>query len=206
MLFTSKNEATRAMLDAADAGIGATDPQGPARQRLADMRDFYDFLSRELQALVDRSVVRLRALVLLPSRDLAVQVFDEFRRYSGAVGIKVGLVTGQRDFAQEQREIVGRAGARGCQPVVTPAQPGAPWAAAARADAGSGGRDTPGWLRTTTNELSARAKTWLGLGLGSALGLGLGSGLSARAKTAACSTSSARKAACSRLGLRLCQP
>lgn len=54
VLFTSKNEATRAMLDAANAGIEATDPQGLARERLADMRDFYDFLASELQALVDR--------------------------------------------------------------------------------------------------------------------------------------------------------
>ena len=54
MLFTSKNETMREMLEAADAGIGATDEHGPARRRLAEMRDFYGFLMAEIPALVDR--------------------------------------------------------------------------------------------------------------------------------------------------------
>lgn len=54
VLFTSKNETMRAMLEAADAGIGATDARGPARQRIAEMRDFYSFLMAEIPALLDR--------------------------------------------------------------------------------------------------------------------------------------------------------
>lgn len=54
VLFTSKNETMREMLEAADAGIGATDEHGPARRRLAEMRDFYGFLMAEIPALVDR--------------------------------------------------------------------------------------------------------------------------------------------------------
>lgn len=54
VLFTSKNETMRAMLEAADKGIDATDDQGLARQRLAEMRDFYGFLMAEIPALLDR--------------------------------------------------------------------------------------------------------------------------------------------------------
>ena len=54
VLFTSKNETMRAMLEAADAGLEATDEQGPARERLAEMRDFYGFLMAEIPALLDR--------------------------------------------------------------------------------------------------------------------------------------------------------
>ncbi|CAA0109312.1 HTH-type transcriptional regulator MmpR5 [Mycolicibacterium vanbaalenii] len=54
VLFTSKNETMRAMLEAADAGLKATEEQGPARERLAEMRDFYGFLMAEIPALLDR--------------------------------------------------------------------------------------------------------------------------------------------------------
>lgn len=54
LLFTSKNETLQVMLDAANAGIVATDERGPARQRLAQMRDFYGFLMAEIPALLDR--------------------------------------------------------------------------------------------------------------------------------------------------------
>lgn len=54
VLFTSKNETLRVMLDAADAGMAATAAKGPARQRLAQMRDFYGFLMAEMPALLER--------------------------------------------------------------------------------------------------------------------------------------------------------
>lgn len=54
ILFTSKNETMAAMQAAADAGIAATDSDSPARQRLAQMRDFYAFLMAELPAVLDR--------------------------------------------------------------------------------------------------------------------------------------------------------
>ncbi|WP_370329678.1 GbsR/MarR family transcriptional regulator [Mycolicibacterium hippocampi] len=54
VLFTSKNETMRAMLEAADAGFEATDDGGLARERLAEMRDFYGFLMAEIPALLDR--------------------------------------------------------------------------------------------------------------------------------------------------------
>jgi len=45
--------------------------------------------------------------VLLPGRDLATQVFEVFHTYAEAVGLKVGLATGQSDFLEEQKILVG---------------------------------------------------------------------------------------------------
>ncbi|WP_135459877.1 MarR family transcriptional regulator [Mycobacterium sp. DL99] len=54
VLFTSQNETIAAMQAAADAGITATDRNGPAHHRLTQMRDFYAFLMAEIPTLLDR--------------------------------------------------------------------------------------------------------------------------------------------------------
>ncbi|CAN0105308.1 unnamed protein product, partial [Laminaria digitata] len=60
------------------------------------------FVLGVLQALIRRRVARLRALVLLPSRDLAMQVHAVFERYSRGTGLRVGLAIGQTNFLEEQ--------------------------------------------------------------------------------------------------------
>jgi ATP-dependent RNA helicase DDX51/DBP6 len=45
---------------------------------------------------------RLRALVVLPSRDLATQVYNVFKSYVAGSLLKVGLAIGQSDFLSEQ--------------------------------------------------------------------------------------------------------
>ena len=52
-------------------------------------------------------VRRLRALAVLPSRDLAMQVHAEFNRFAPAVGVRVGLAVGATSLAVEQRALVG---------------------------------------------------------------------------------------------------
>ena len=52
--YTNQNEVTTAVLKAAEAGIAATDDGGLARQRLTQMRDFYNFLLEEIPAVLDR--------------------------------------------------------------------------------------------------------------------------------------------------------
>ena len=59
-----------------------------------------------LNALALRVVRRLRALVVLPSRDLAAQVYQVFERYAQGSDLKIGLAIGQSDFLQEQRSLV----------------------------------------------------------------------------------------------------
>jgi hypothetical protein len=54
VLFTSQNETIRAMQDAAAAGLAVTDRKSPARQRLTNMRDFYDFLMTAMPDLLQR--------------------------------------------------------------------------------------------------------------------------------------------------------
>ncbi|MEV4249125.1 helix-turn-helix domain-containing protein [Streptosporangium canum] len=53
-LFTSQNTVIQAMIQAAAAGIAATDEGDPARQRLTQMHAFYEFLLGELPALLRR--------------------------------------------------------------------------------------------------------------------------------------------------------
>jgi DNA-binding transcriptional regulator GbsR (MarR family) len=52
--YTNQNEVTSAVLKAAEAGIAATDEGSLARQRLTQMRDFYNFLFEEIPAVLDR--------------------------------------------------------------------------------------------------------------------------------------------------------
>lgn len=53
-LFTSQNTVIQAMMQAAAAGIAATESGDPAHQRLTQMRNFYAFLLGELPALLHR--------------------------------------------------------------------------------------------------------------------------------------------------------
>ncbi|EFG73674.1 sugar-specific transcriptional regulator, TrmB family [Mycobacterium parascrofulaceum ATCC BAA-614] len=53
-LFTNQNVVIGAMQAAAEAGIAATEPDSPARQRLTRMRDFYAFMLDEIPALLER--------------------------------------------------------------------------------------------------------------------------------------------------------
>ncbi|CAM9790880.1 unnamed protein product [Scytosiphon promiscuus] len=76
------------------------------------------FVLGVLQALIRRRVVRLRALVLLPSRDLAMQVHTVFKRYAEGTGLKVGLAIGQTNFLEEQLALVGAVALAG-NPVAT---------------------------------------------------------------------------------------
>lgn len=54
VLFTNQNETLAAMRHAAAAGLAVAERGSPARQRLADMRDFYEFLIAEIPDLLAR--------------------------------------------------------------------------------------------------------------------------------------------------------
>ncbi|SCG68953.1 GbsR/MarR family transcriptional regulator [Micromonospora halophytica] len=53
-LMSNQNAVVTVMRDAAEQGIAATGPDSPAGRRLAEMRDFYDYLWREMPALIER--------------------------------------------------------------------------------------------------------------------------------------------------------
>ncbi|MDG4791125.1 MarR family transcriptional regulator [Micromonospora sp. WMMD1102] len=53
-LFSTQNTVTLTMLRAAEAGIRATASDDPAHQRLIQMRDFHEFMLREIPSLLRR--------------------------------------------------------------------------------------------------------------------------------------------------------
>jgi DNA-binding transcriptional regulator GbsR (MarR family) len=54
VLYTNQNEVLAAMQKAAEAGVAATASKSLARQRLNQMREFYDFILAEMPSLLDR--------------------------------------------------------------------------------------------------------------------------------------------------------
>ncbi|KAF9520837.1 hypothetical protein BS47DRAFT_1370315 [Hydnum rufescens UP504] len=65
-----------------------------------------------LEVLSSRIVTRLRALVVLPTRDLVSQVRETFDVVCKGRGLKIGIATGQHSFAQEQAQLVGESSHR----------------------------------------------------------------------------------------------
>lgn len=61
-----------------------------------------------VQILASRSIKCLRALVVLPTRDLALQVKEVFASIAPAVGLSVGLAVGQSSIADEISALIKR--------------------------------------------------------------------------------------------------
>ncbi|XP_071517210.1 uncharacterized protein Dbp73D [Panulirus ornatus] len=59
-----------------------------------------------IQALKGRTVPRIRALVLLPVQELALQVYKVFKTYLRGSYLKVGIAVGQATFQKEQASLV----------------------------------------------------------------------------------------------------
>ncbi|XP_036077164.1 ATP-dependent RNA helicase DDX51 isoform X1 [Rousettus aegyptiacus] len=64
------------------------------------------FVIPVVQALLQRAVCRVRALVVLPTKELAQQVSKVFNLYTDATPLRVALVTGQKSLAKEQESLV----------------------------------------------------------------------------------------------------
>ncbi|KAI0749568.1 DEAD-domain-containing protein [Daedaleopsis nitida] len=63
-----------------------------------------------IEVLSSRVVTRLRALVVLPTRDLVIQVRETFEALAKGRGLKIGTATGQHSFAHEQTQLVAERG------------------------------------------------------------------------------------------------
>ncbi|CAH1108618.1 unnamed protein product, partial [Psylliodes chrysocephalus] len=59
-----------------------------------------------VQALKRYTVKKIRALVILPTQDLATQVYKTFKLYSQNTNIDVCLITGHNSFAVEQNQLI----------------------------------------------------------------------------------------------------
>ncbi|NXA53613.1 DDX51 helicase, partial [Nothocercus julius] len=64
------------------------------------------FVIPVVQALLDRVVCQVRALAVLPTKELAQQVSKVFNIYTDGTGLKVVSVAGQKSFAKEQEMLV----------------------------------------------------------------------------------------------------
>jgi ATP-dependent RNA helicase DDX51/DBP6 len=60
-----------------------------------------------IQSLRNRTTIRLKALIMLPSRELATQVFRVFSRLCQKSDIKVAIASGQTQFEEEQKQLTG---------------------------------------------------------------------------------------------------
>uniref|UniRef100_A0A0W0FST0 ATP-dependent RNA helicase n=1 Tax=Moniliophthora roreri TaxID=221103 RepID=A0A0W0FST0_MONRR len=59
-----------------------------------------------VEILSARIVTRLRALIVLPTRDLVTQVRETFEAINKGRSLKIGTATGQHSFAHEQSQLV----------------------------------------------------------------------------------------------------
>ncbi|XP_062887444.1 ATP-dependent RNA helicase DDX51 [Mobula hypostoma] len=64
------------------------------------------FVIPVIQALMGCAVCRVRALALLPTKELALQVFKIFSTYAEGIDLRVVIIAGQKPFAVEQSSLV----------------------------------------------------------------------------------------------------
>ncbi|XP_031342521.1 probable ATP-dependent RNA helicase Dbp73D [Photinus pyralis] len=64
------------------------------------------FVLPVIQSLSCFVTKKIRALVILPTQDLAFQVYKTFDKYVRGTHLKVSLITGKSTFAQEQNELI----------------------------------------------------------------------------------------------------
>ncbi|KAK5647546.1 hypothetical protein RI129_002438 [Pyrocoelia pectoralis] len=64
------------------------------------------FVLPVIETLKNFVTKKIRALVILPTQDLAFQVYKTFDKYVKGTHLKVSLITGKSTFAQEQTELI----------------------------------------------------------------------------------------------------
>ncbi|XP_058995589.1 ATP-dependent RNA helicase DDX51 [Mustela lutreola] len=64
------------------------------------------FVIPVVQALLGRAICQVRALVVLPTKELAQQVCKVFNIYTDATPLRVALITGQKSLVKEQESLV----------------------------------------------------------------------------------------------------
>ncbi|XP_012685836.2 ATP-dependent RNA helicase DDX51 isoform X1 [Clupea harengus] len=67
-----------------------------------------------VQALSERVLCQVRALIVLPTKELAQQVYKVFCTYAEGTNLKVVMIAGQKSFAAEQASLSENKGALSC--------------------------------------------------------------------------------------------
>lgn len=83
------------------------------------------FVLPVIQVLMQRVVCEVRALAVLPTKELAQQVYRAFVTYAEGTTLRVALMSGQRSFAAEEAALTEeRGGMRHCAVDIVVATPG----------------------------------------------------------------------------------
>lgn len=64
------------------------------------------FVLPVVQALMHHKIKKIRALIILPTQDLALQVFRTFKKYTQDTSLDVCIITGKNSFENEQRQLL----------------------------------------------------------------------------------------------------
>ena len=99
-LFPVQAAAIPVILSQPDRDVCVSSPTGSGKTLI--------YILPILHVLSSRRVLRLRCLVLVPSRDLCRQVGREMEEYAGGLGLKVGVSVGGGSFQREQDTLVRR--------------------------------------------------------------------------------------------------
>ncbi|XP_076125775.1 ATP-dependent RNA helicase DDX51 [Alosa pseudoharengus] len=67
-----------------------------------------------VQALAERVLCQVRALIVLPTKELAQQVYKVFCMYAEGTNLKVVMIAGQKSFAAEQASLSENRGGLAC--------------------------------------------------------------------------------------------
>ncbi|XP_077691274.1 ATP-dependent RNA helicase DDX51 isoform X2 [Eretmochelys imbricata] len=110
--FPVQGEVIPAILESASSGLlvgrGGCQPSDICVSAPTGSGKTLSFVIPVVQALLQRVVCQVRALAVLPTKELAQQVSKVFNIYADGTGLKVVLVTGQKSFRKEQETLVQR--------------------------------------------------------------------------------------------------
>ncbi|XP_050780425.1 ATP-dependent RNA helicase DDX51 [Gopherus flavomarginatus] len=110
--FPVQREVIPAILESASSGFlvgrGGYQPSDICVSAPTGSGKTLSFVIPVVQALLKRVVCQVRALAVLPTKELAQQVSKVFNIYTDGTGLKVVLVTGQKSFGKEQETLVQR--------------------------------------------------------------------------------------------------
>ncbi|XP_069017790.1 ATP-dependent RNA helicase DDX51 isoform X1 [Embiotoca jacksoni] len=108
-LFPVQAEVIPAILESATQGLligrGGYKPRDICVSAPTGSGKTLSFVIPVVQVLMERVVCEVRALAVLPTKELAQQVYKVFSCYTEGTGLKVVMLAGQKSFAAEQASL-----------------------------------------------------------------------------------------------------
>ncbi|KAM6915466.1 ATP-dependent RNA helicase DDX51 [Xenentodon cancila] len=112
--FPVQAEVIPAILDSAQRGVligrGGYRPRDICVSAPTGSGKTLSFVIPVIQVIMERVVCEVRALVMLPTKELAQQVYKVFGSYAEGTPLKVVMLAGQRSFVAEQASLTEQRG------------------------------------------------------------------------------------------------